>query len=1443
MSSIPGGVDETDDFLLVGIESSPGARTIGVPLAEFRILGPLEFVRAGRSVEIPGFRQRALLARLLLDANRVIPRDRLIDDLWGETPPDGAANALQAAVSRLRRTLGDDANIRATGPGYGIEVDEDVLDVRRFERLREEGIQALASGDPAAAASDLRAALSPWRGAPLADFAYEPFAQGEIARLEEARLGTLEKRIECDLALGAHTEVTGELERLVLEHPLREAFRSQLVLALYRSGRQADALDAYRSAREVLAEELGIDPGPDLRELHERILRQDASLAPPTRVARPSAHADTVPASDLHMTATAISRDVAAVGGAPEAQRKERKFVTALFADLVGSTTLGEREDPEVVQSVVGRAFDRLAEEIARYEGLLEKFIGDALLAVFGVPRAHEDDAERAVRAALEMQAAVSELNRGFAAEGKPTLEMRIGIEAGEVLVDVERASSPRDRMVTGAAVNTAARLQAAAQPAHILVGSAVFAGTKEIMEYRELEPLAVKGKAEPVRAWRALRIKARTRGERPRLGFEARLIGRDDELAVLKHTLRRVESEKRPALVTIAGSAGVGKSRLVAELERHVRTSRQVVYWRRGRCLAYGNMSYSALADAIKTHCEILEDDPVDVAAEKADAAVRELFGDEGIAPQIRALVGAGEPTAMSREELFEAWRRFLEHLAARHPLVVILEDIHWADDGLLDFVEHVADWAEGRITLLATARTELFETRPTWGGGRRNAASIYIDPLSRTEADAMLDDLLSVPMSPELSASILERSEGNPLYVEEIVRKLIDDGVLRTNAGSRLDVVRPATGIQVPRSVQAVIAARLDGLPDEEKITLQNASVIGRVFWLDAVAALTGGSVADVRGALGRLRVKELVVPHDLSSFSDDREFSFRHNLIRDGAYDLLPKASRADKHERVATWAHRRAGDRADEIPELIATHLLEALRYVEEVKASADDVGDLRRRAFIWTRAAAQRTAALWQRAEATRWFGAAERLADATDVGPAERAELGRMHADVSYGTDPAGERVGVLQRVLAAYEELRDPAGVAWARSRSAIAFLEVGRYKEAETNAWEAVSTLEPSGESDDLANAMCVLGDVLWRRGRCTEAEPILRRSVDMATRVGASLVQAEATQTLGMCLGDIGRTEEAIAAMHDAYRLAKEVGEFNNLMRVSSNLPVALADLASDFPAAEAVLLEGLELARRSGAKRAEAWLLGNLADVRARLGHLEEAERLGRASVDMLSALGDRLACAGLTIYLAQIVLYRGRVDEAEALHREVRPMLLENPEPQGLVPASMNEGYIALARSDFDSAVVWLDATVERLRTSNVAMAPQVFTDLARLLVAARRRDAARAYRDIAAASPPTPALRANVRVIDGLLEADPNRSRAALADGIDELDRLGLRIDAARAMIDLARAIARVGENPEPKLVAARDLLVECDAGLFLPDVYAALAELSEGYRAPDRRC
>jgi tetratricopeptide (TPR) repeat protein len=1023
------------------------------------------------------------------------------------------------------------------------------------------------------------------------------------------------------------------------------------------------------------------------------------------------------------------------------------------------------------------------------------------------------------------MHAVLSELNRGFAAEAKPTLEMRIGIEAGEVLVDVERASGPRDRMLTGDAVNTAARLQSAADPGAIVVGPGVYSSTKDVIEYREIAPLTLKGKAEPVPAWRALRIKARIRGERPQLGLEARLVGRDEELAVLKQTLRRVETEGRPALVTIVGPAGVGKSRLVVELERYVDGLPDDVYWRRGRCLAYANTSYSAFADAIKAQCEIFDDDPAEVAAKKAEAAARELFGDDSVVPQLRTLVGAGEARAMSREDLFEAWRRFLERLAARYPLVVVLDDIHWADDGLLDFVEHVADWAQGPIMLVATARAELLETRPTWGGGKRNAASIYLDPLTEAEGEAMLDDLLPGPVALELKRSIVERSEGNPLYVEEIVRKLIDDGVLRATEASRWEIAQPVGDIELPRSVQGLIAARLDGLPDDEKAILQDAAVIGRVFWVGAVAELAGRPVPDVRDALGRLRVKEIVVPHEPSSFSDEHEFAFRHNLLRDGAYESLPKALRADKHVGVTRWAERRAGDRVDEIVELIATHEVEALRYLEELGEARPD---LQRRAFEHAWAAARRTAALWLGAESTRWYREAERLADELDVPPTERATLHREHTHASWNRDALAETERVARRAIEASAAIGDDLGVGWAQARLVVPLMQQSRHDEAERAGRMAVELLEPLGDTAELAQALHTLGWFLWRRGRAPEAEPMLRRAVDLAARRDEILLHAEATQTLAMCLAGLGRTGDSDLLMEEAFRLAKEAGDFTNLLRAYNN--IANARTSSTGPAAaEEVLREGLELALRSGSIGNAGWIAGSLGDTLVLLGRLEEAEGTQRQAVELARRVGDAPLLGMRLIALAGVVLMRGRIDEAVAIRDEAVPVLVANPEPQSDLFLPWFDGHLALARGDTGTAVDRFAEAADLLLAVNVDFAAELMPEVVRRLVLSGDPERAARYRIEPSGSVQT---RAHARNIDGLLEPDAARSVELLEGAAADLEALGMWILAAQAMVDLARAMSRADRDPRPVLERAREILVECDARLFLPEVDQALAEL-----------
>ena len=1114
------------------------------------------------------------------------------------------------------------------------------------------------------------------------------------------------------------------------------------------------------------------------------------------------------------------------LGGGSE-RRQERKYATALFADLVGSTALIEAEDPEVVQSVVGEAFDRLTQELTRYEGLVEKFMGDAVLAIYGVPRAHEDDAERAVRAALEMQATLSELNRTFKRDGRPELAMRIGIESGEVLVDQDRVSGVRDRMLTGDAVNVAARLQSAALPGRIVVGPASFASTKEVIEYRELPALELKGKREAVPAWEALRVRAKQRGERPQLGIEAPLVGRDEELTVLEETFHRVRREGRPALVTVVGPAGVGKSRLVRELEKHVEALPEFVYWRRGRSLAYGSTSYSALADAIKAQCEILEDDATDVIVKKAEEAVRELFGDTAIAPQIRALVGAGDASTFLRDDLFDAWRRFLERLAARYPLTLVFEDIHWADAGLLDFIEHLADWAQGPILTVALARPELLDVRPAWSGGKRNAATLYLDPLTGTEAEEMVAELLPGADSRELRETIAARSEGNPLYVEEIVRKLIDDGVLHASAEAGWEVPKAIGPIELPRSIQALVAARIDVLPDEEKRVLQDASVVGRVFWAGAVAAVSGQPIAGIRELLGRLRLRELIVPIDPSSFSDELEFTFRHALLRDGAYDSLPKSLRAEKHEKVAAWAVGRAGERAEEFAELVATHHLAADAYLDELGTTGEQRAEIRRAASAWARTAGDRALSVWLSVEAARWYEESLRLADQLDAPAAERAELARAHTRAAFGSLATEVAEASCRRALALYEEAGDDLGAGWAHAWLLLILLLDVRLDEARLHGDRAVELLEPFGTTRELAEALRVRGQFLWRTGEVEEAQVCSRRAAAMAEELGANDIRAAAIHDLAIELTQSGQTEEGVATMEEAFQLAKTVGDPINLQRIYNNYASTLADFASDFEGARAIGEEGLEYAERSGGLGWIAWIRGSLAELATVTGDLPTAELLTRRSIEAAAGAADASLESSRYVSLAWVLVLRGRMREAEeAMGAAARIVRRDVLEPQLEALAFWVDAMVSLEGGDLDEADEQLHRAVASIKRYSTDQAPWILTDVIRLAVARGDRKTSDEVCGVLTRGA-TPYSRCHLTAAEGLLANDPSEAVRALSSAREGLAALGARVDEARVMLDLGRAERAAGADPTPTFEEARNLLLECDARRYLPEADA----------------
>ena len=568
------------------------------------------------------------------------------------------------------------------------------------------------------------------------------------------------------------------------------------------------------------------------------------------------------------------------------------------------------------------------------------KFIGVAVMAVFGVPAAHEDDAERAVRAGLEILEALAELN---AADSTLRLSVRVGVNTGEVLASLgARASGEGD--VLGDVVNTAARIQSAAPVDGVLVGLSTFRASESAFEWEALEPIAAKGKKEPVAVWRALAPRARLGSRTVRL-LATPLVGRERELAILRQAFARVLAERSPRLVTFMGEPGVGKSRLVAELRAYVGEVDRAVTWREGRCLPYGEgIAFWPLAEIVKTHAGIYDSDPTDVARSKLEAVLPAGAERPWLRARLLPLLGLDpDGTPARQEELFTAWRRFLEYIAERRPLVMVVEDVHWAGEPMLAFLAHLAGTSSDvPLMVVCTTRPELADTQPSWVAGPSNA--IPLAPLATTFMAQLVFGLLEHTALPAATRELLlERAGGNPLYAEEFVSMLRDRELLDVRGALKSDADVP-----FPDSLQALIAARLDTLSREQKTLVQDAAVVGNVFWDGSIASMGDGDRERVQALLRELAEREFVRPAAPSSMEGEEEYSFRHILFRDVAYAQIPRAQRAARHVAAATWLEAMASDRLEDLAEILAYHTGEALSLAEAVR-NADLEQEIRPRA--------------------------------------------------------------------------------------------------------------------------------------------------------------------------------------------------------------------------------------------------------------------------------------------------------------------------------------------------------------------------------------------------------------------------------------------------------------------------------------------------------------
>ena len=632
----------------------------------------------------------------------------------------------------------------------------------------------------------------------------------------------------------------------------------------------------------------------------------------------------------------------AAAAPVTSAPAAERRLVSVLFADLVGFTAASEQRDAEDTRELLSRYFDTSRRLIELYGGTVEKFIGDAVMAVWGTPTATEDDAERAVRAALDLVAAVSALGDEV---GAPELRARAGVLTGEAAVTI---GAEGQGMVAGDLVNTASRVQSAAEPGMVFVGESTRRSTEQTIVYEDAGSFELKGKEGLTPLWRAQRVVSGLRGSLKSQGLEAPFVGRDRELRQIKDLFHSSADEHKAHLVSLTGIAGIGKSRLSWEFYKYFDGIADTVYWHRGRCLSYGEgVTYWALADMVRMRCRISEEEEPASALSKLHATLEEHFLDAEersfLEPRLAHLLGLAEHQARDQQDLFAAWRLFFERLSESYPTVLAFEDMQWADASLLDFVEYLLDWSRSHpIFVVTLARPELMERRPTWGAGQRSFTSLYLEPLSQQAMEELLAGL--VPGLPvEVRDRILARAEGIPLYAVETVRMLLDRGLL-VQDGPAYRLTGEVEALEVPETLHALIAARLDGLSAEERRLLQDAAVLGKTFTRDSLAALSG-SEADLEPVLVALARKEVLGVQADPRSPEHGQYGFLQDLVRHVAYETLSKKERRARHLAAAAHLSAAFAEDEDEVVEVIASHYLAAY----EAAPDADDAGDIRGKA--------------------------------------------------------------------------------------------------------------------------------------------------------------------------------------------------------------------------------------------------------------------------------------------------------------------------------------------------------------------------------------------------------------------------------------------------------------------------------------------------------------
>jgi class 3 adenylate cyclase len=995
---------------------------------------------------------------------------------------------------------------------------------------------------------------------------------------------------------------------------------------------------------------------------------------------------------------------------APPEVAEERKVVSVLFVDLVGFTAHSDDADPEDVRATLRPYHAEVKREIERFGGTVEKFIGDAVMAVFGAPVAHEDDPERAVRAALRILESIGELNERH----RLALAVRAAVATGEAVVSLGARQGAGEGIATGDVVNVAARLQGEAPVGGLVVNEQTFRATRSVIGYEELEPVTVKGKAGPLPLWQAL-------GARSRFGVDAEaapempFVGRDHELRLLQDTFERTLRESAVQLVTVIGEPGVGKTRLLAEFRGWLDDRPELLYWRQGRCLPYGeSIAFWALGEIVKAHAGILESDGAEEATWKLGTAVEgraEEDERDWLVRCLSPLIGIARDAAPTRDESFAAWQTFLEGMAEQRPLVLLFEDLHWGDSALLDFIERLVDWSSGLpILILCAARPELYDLRSGWGGGKRNASTVSLTPLTRDETARLVSALLESAVLPaETQEALLERSGGNPLYAEEYVRLFRERG--------------STDNLPLPETVHGLIAARIDSLPAERKALLHDAAVIGKVFWAGALEAMGSADGTVVRDDLHHLAQRELVRPSRTSSVEGQSEYSFWHALVRDVAYGQIPRAARTARHVAAADWIETMSGERLADHADLVAHHLTEAIALAETARENVSpELADRAARALVL---AGNRASNLdLQRAE--------QLYRHALELIPDDSAERGTVllkAGDVAYNAGHAEQARADLEEAGARLEATGKVLEAGRAFSLLGRVYFGLGgadRMEDATTHAVALLERESPGPELVDAYGRMAVL--VAFQGRRPEESRVWADKAIELAEALGLKgreILNALAWR--GFTRYELGDAD-GIADLEEALNIALELGSTS---AVASYCNLANVVWRERGPAAALEHYAGaIDHAERRGAAstwpRAEScWMLYDL----GRWDELIRAAELIRGGSTVSGGQPHVIASTYLALALAQ----RGALADASQVLDETLPHARKVGDPQALGPALAASAVVERARGDAAAVRArlgeWDTATHDRpfFRAQNVTDAVRLACELGDLPLAERLR--------------------------------------------------------------------------------------------------------------------